>query len=91
VLNDGVRNKWGMTVFGFASPTMTTKRFSELADLEAVKVASGLELQDRTVQEHVQSDAFVNEHDTMIERGIVYGYPLWSSIALHLQQQQASP
>jgi hypothetical protein len=89
VVNDGVRNEWGFLVYGFVSVSTATKRFSDFVDLNAVKVVCGVELQDKALQEHARSDDFINEDDTMIERGIMYGYPLWSSIALHLKHERA--
>ncbi len=85
VLVDGTANRWGMHEYAFALPATGNRLLRSFANLDAVERVCGVRVDGtRTVREHVQSRAFLDETDTFIERGIVYGYPLWSSIALEL-------
>ncbi len=85
VLVDGARNRWGMHEYVFARAHVADFTFGQRANLQAVENACGVRLPaDMTIRQHAQSDAFLNETDKFIERGIMYGYPLWSSIALQV-------
>jgi hypothetical protein len=84
ILVDGVKNRWGMTEYCFARPENANKMFSDFINLAAVEEITGKKLNDCRIRDHVVDPAFLNETDPILARGIVYGYPLWSSIALFL-------
>ena len=84
ILVDGVQNRWGMYEYYFARPDNANKMFSDFINLAAVEEITGKKLNDCCIRDHVVDPAFLNETDPILARGIVYGYPLWSSIALFL-------
>lgn len=77
-------NAYGMYVYYFALPATGDTQFSDYIDLDALERVCDLRLEDRTIRAHAMSNGFRNETDSLVERGILYGYPLWSSIALHM-------
>lgn len=81
ILMAGKRNIWGMHMYIFAkNPEL---RLGELCDLNAICNVCGIHIADQSIEKYVtKTDDFLNEYDTFVGRGIVYGYPLWSSIAL---------
>ena len=81
---DGVQNRWGMYVYFFARHDNANKMFSDFINLAAVEEITGKKLNNCRIRDHVVDPAFLNETDSILARGIVYGYPLWSSIALFL-------
>ncbi len=86
VLSEHV-NQYGVYMHIFALPATGDTRFSDYIDLDALYAVCGLRLEDRTLRAHAVSHAFRNETDSMVERGILYGYPLWTSIARYLMNQ----
>ncbi len=83
VLSEHV-NQYGVYMHIFALPATGDTRFSDYIDLDALYAVCGLRLKDRTIRAHAVSQAFRNETDSMVERGILYGYPMWTSIARYL-------
>jgi len=82
LLVDGVRNRWGATVYYFARTDIADKSFSNFVNLAALQDITGITLPDIQIRAHVINPAFYNESDSILARGICYGYPVWSSIAL---------
>jgi hypothetical protein len=82
ILVDGVQNKMGCYLYYFARPDNANKMFSDFINLAAVEEITGNRLNDCRIRDHVVDPAFLNEFDSFLARGIVYGYPLWSSIAM---------
>ena len=83
LLVDGLKNKWGMVVYYFARTDVANKSFSNFVNLAALQDITGITLPDIQIREHVINPAFYNESDSILARGICYGYPIWSSIALY--------
>ncbi len=75
-------NRWKMVCYIFLAKETAVKRLSDYVDLQELERVSAVKLKDKGILEHARSDEFLNEHDTLLERGILYGYPLWSSVAL---------
>jgi hypothetical protein len=78
------RNRWGRFVYVFTTKEVAQKRFSDFINLVVLKKKFGVEIKDKTIIEHARSKSFLNEEDCMIERGVVFGYPLWLSLSLQL-------
>ena len=81
------KNRWGMVCYVFTTNELSIKRFSDFADLAVLEQAFGLVVEDRAVLEHAQSERFLNEEDMFVERGVLYGYPLWSSVLLDMRHK----
>lgn len=84
ILVDGFKNRVGNYMYYFARPDNANKMFSDFINLAAVEEITGKKLSDCRIRDHVVDPAFLNETDSILARGIVYGFPLWSSIALFL-------
>ena len=82
LLVDGLKNKWGMVVYYFARSDIADKSFSDFVNLATLQDITGITLPDIQIRAHVINPAFYNESDSILARGICYGYPVWSSIAL---------
>jgi hypothetical protein len=83
ILVDGVQIKEGGSYqYYFARPDKANKMFSDFINLAAVEEITGNKLNDCRIRDHVVDPAFLNEFDSILARGIVYGNPLWSSIAM---------
>jgi hypothetical protein len=83
LLVDGLKNKWGMVVYYFARTDIADKFFSDFVNLATLREITGFDLPNIQIREHVINPAFYNESDFIVARGICYGYPIWSSIALY--------
>jgi hypothetical protein len=83
LLVDGLKNKWGMVVYYFARTDIADKFFSDFVNLATLRDITGFDLSNIQIREHVINPAFYNELDNIVARGICYGYPFWSSIALY--------
>ena len=83
LLVDGLKNKWGMIVYYFARTDVADKFFSDFVNLATLRDITGIILPDVQIRQHVINPAFYNESDFIVARGICYGYPIWSSIALY--------
>lgn len=83
LLVDGLKNKWGMVVYYFARTDIADKFFSDFVNLATLRDITGFDLPNIQIREHVINPAFYNESDFIVARGICYGYPIWSSIALY--------
>ena len=80
------RNRWNMFVYLFTTRAQGAKHFSDFIDLAKLEEEFGIRLENKTIQQHAADPAFLNERDNLVERGIVYGYPLWTSIAMQLMR-----
>lgn len=80
-------NKIGNRIMYFAR--YGDKKLSHFADLELLRELTGITVQDRSLRECVATESFLNEKkdSLFVERAIVYGYPLWTSINMTLHQQ----
>ena len=83
LLVDGLKNKWGMVVYYFARTDVADKFFSDFVNLATLRDITGFDLPNIQIRKHVINPAFYNESDFIVARGICYGYPIWSSIALY--------
>ena len=72
-------NKWNVAVAVFSAVPNT--KLSELVDLEVLKTILKKTYVDATVRDLASDPKFINEEFDYVLLGLLYGYPLWSSIS----------
>jgi len=90
ILVDGVKNRWGATIYCFSRTDIANKFFSDFINLDTLRDITGLDLTDVQIRNHATDPAFYNELDNIVARGVVFGYPIWSSIAVFFKENQCN-